>query len=180
MEPARGFTPWEKISQSSLLCPRRTSPTGFIALISAIVISTVLLSVAATLDQGVFFARFDGLNSEYHEIARDLADACVKRGLLNVREKYDYTVGSDSAYDAARGGAVIPLGTLYDRNVDCVLMSPTTTPAEVAHVRIFTLLGRAQFNGAWSTERATASVFNPSYSQGTLPVVRVSGEREIP
>lgn len=158
----------------------RARPRGFIALISAIIISTVLLSVAATLDQGVFFTRFDGLNGEYRTIARHLADSCVQAALLKLRDDYDYRITFDPAYDATRGGVVVPLGTLYNRNVVCLLLSPTTTPAEFAHQRTFTVQSRAEFNGAYSAQEATVTVFNPQYAQGMVPVVTTSAWHEIP
>jgi hypothetical protein len=153
---------------------------GFIALISAIIISTVLLAVAATLDQGVFFARFDGLNGEYHAIAAHLADGCIETALLKLRDDYDYTVEDDSAYDPAQGGVPVAEGTLYGTKVACLLLGPTTTPTEVAHTRSFTVTARATFNSAFSTQQVTATVFNPHYSQGMVPIVSMSGLHEIP
>ncbi len=157
-----------------------TRPRGFIALISAILISTILLSVAATLDQGVFFARFDGLNSEYQEIAQQLARACINTAMLKIRDDYDYTVPFDTGYDSLRGGVVIPLGTLYDMPVDCVLQAPTTTPAENNHLRLFGVQATAHFNRAFSTQRAVVTVYNPHYPQGMVPVISVSNWREVP
>ncbi len=153
---------------------------GFIALISAIIISTVLLSVAATLGQGSFFARFDGLNGEYRTLAQGMANSCLRIALIKIRDDYDYTVMHDSAYDSVRGGVVIPLGSLYDRDIECILMAPTTAPTETNHQRAFTVQAHAQFNGAQSTQELTATVFKRQYPQGMQPILTTSGWHEVP
>lgn len=154
---------------------------GFIALISVIVISTILMGVAATLSREVFFTRFDGLNQEYRRIARSLADGCVEMGLLKVADDYDYLVTKDPAYDAARGGVPVAYGPLYGEDATCLLLGPTTTPPEIAHVRTVPITVRASFRDSYVNLRASASVTDPNYATGSsLPIVTYDTLREVP
>lgn len=154
---------------------------GFIALISAVVISAILMGVAATLDQGVFFTRFDGLNFEYHRIAERLADSCIEAGLLKLADNYDYLVENDSAYDGARSDVPLALGTLYGEPVGCLLTAPTTTPPTSLHTRNYLVVGEASFNGAFVTKEATVTVTDPHYATGSSdPYIGSSRWLEIP
>ena len=155
-------------------------PQGFIALISAIIISTILLSVAATLDQGTFFARFDQLNGEYHTIAQSLTTACINSALLKLRDNYAYTVYDDPRYDATAGAVLLPLGRLYDQNTQCRLEGPTTTPIEINHTRTFTVTARGAFNNSFSRQRVEATVHSPTYPQGMVPMITLSHWHEVP
>jgi hypothetical protein len=55
---------------------------GFVALISAILLSSMLLLVAIVLSTSSFFARFNILGSELKEKGLSVAEACADEGLL--------------------------------------------------------------------------------------------------
>ncbi|MEK7664229.1 MAG: hypothetical protein AAB340_02200 [Patescibacteria group bacterium] len=55
---------------------------GYIALISAIVISFLLIVITVSLGFGSFFGRFDILDSESKEKSTALAEACVSQAIL--------------------------------------------------------------------------------------------------
>lgn len=57
---------------------------GFIALISVIVIGTVLLIASITLSLNGFYGRFNILNTEFKEISNKLVDACLERARLSI------------------------------------------------------------------------------------------------
>ena len=57
---------------------------GFIALMTAIVFSFVLMITAATLSQTSFFSRAEILDAEYKERSSALAEACVDTALLKL------------------------------------------------------------------------------------------------
>lgn len=61
---------------------RLASEKGFIALISVIVISAILLSLIFTLEISSFFNRFDNLDAENKRISLGLAEACVNMAML--------------------------------------------------------------------------------------------------
>jgi len=62
---------------------------GFIALISAVIISAVLLALMTTAGLAGFWARFDALGSEEKAIARGLADSCINVALLALATSSD-------------------------------------------------------------------------------------------
>ncbi len=57
--------------------------SGFIALISAIIISVLLLGITLTVSMTGFFGRFNVLDSESKERSVALAEACVDMAVLN-------------------------------------------------------------------------------------------------
>ncbi len=57
---------------------------GYIALISAIVISAVLLIITFSANFSSFFARFNILDSEYKKVSVGLAEACVDIAMLEI------------------------------------------------------------------------------------------------
>lgn len=63
---------------------------GFIALISVIIISLILMLVATTLSFSAFFGRYNILDSEMKETSVYFAEACVDHVLVNLAK--------DSAY----------------------------------------------------------------------------------
>lgn len=75
---------------------------GFIALISAIIISAVLITITFTLSASSFFTRFNILSSEFKERSAALAEACGDIALLKLAQVPTYsgnetvTIGSDT------------------------------------------------------------------------------------
>lgn len=57
---------------------------GYIALMSAIIISVILLGLTFTLSFRGFFGRFNILDSEFKERSLGLAEACAERALLRL------------------------------------------------------------------------------------------------
>jgi len=75
---------------------------GFIALMSAITVSAVLMIITVTLSYSGFLARYNILSSEYKERSAALAEACVDLAILKLADDSGYagnetiSVGSDS------------------------------------------------------------------------------------
>jgi hypothetical protein len=57
---------------------------GFIALISAVIISALLLVITFTLGFSGFFARFNTLNIEFKKQSVALAEGCVDSALMKI------------------------------------------------------------------------------------------------
>src|SRR3989344_2331312 len=57
---------------------------GFIALISAVIISLVLMVVVFSVSTLAFFSRFNQLDSEYKEKSSALAESCVDLAILKL------------------------------------------------------------------------------------------------
>lgn len=76
----------ETLPKSTTSLP--TSPLargeGYIALISAIIITALLLIITFTVSFSSFFARFNILDSEYKKVSTGLAEACAETAILEL------------------------------------------------------------------------------------------------
>jgi len=68
--------------------------SGFIALISAIIISVLLLTIAVTIGMTGIFGRFNVLDSESKERSAALAEACADTAILKLSIDQDYVLTS--------------------------------------------------------------------------------------
>ena len=73
---------------------------GFVALITAIVLTVVLLLIATTLNLSGFFTRSSAMSAEYKERSASAAEACADRAMLKLAGNPAYA-----------GGETISLGT---------------------------------------------------------------------
>ena len=64
--------------------PINNTNSGFIALISVIIVGSVLLIASVTLALNGFYGRFNVLNTEFKEISNKLVDACLERARLSM------------------------------------------------------------------------------------------------
>ncbi|TSC70246.1 MAG: putative endonuclease [Parcubacteria group bacterium Gr01-1014_46] len=69
----------------------KTSNRGFVALMSSIVISSILLVITVNTGQISFYNRFNILDSEMKEMSSGLADACLDIALLNFAQNSSYS-----------------------------------------------------------------------------------------
>jgi len=76
---------------------------GFMALISAIIMTLIILTVTVLLNLFSFFGRFNILDLEFKEISVGLAEACADRAILNLANNPSYT--------PAAGGDIILVGS---------------------------------------------------------------------
>ena len=65
--------------------------TGFVALMSAIIISVILLLIVTNLSLTGFYSRSDILDSELKERSSALAEACADTALLKLANNSSYT-----------------------------------------------------------------------------------------
>ena len=101
---------------------------GYIALISALVISALLVVICVAISATSFFLRFNVLDSEYKERSSELAESCVNIALLHLAQNPSNTatgnvvVGDDSC-------------TIFSVQKDYPAAGQTTvqTKAEVRH-----------------------------------------------
>ncbi len=82
---------------------------GFIALMSAIIISVVLLLLVTTGSLAGFFGRFNALDSELKERSFAAADACVDIALLAVANDPTYAGNATSTLSATDSCYVGPV-----------------------------------------------------------------------
>ena len=80
-------------------------PRGFIALMSALVISSVMLLIATGGSLAGFYTRVTSLNSEYKERSYFLADTCVNQTLLTLAGTPTYTGSATTSVSGTINGA---------------------------------------------------------------------------
>lgn len=90
---------------------RNKHPRGFIALTSAIIISAMLLVVAASGSLTGFFSRMNIIDSELKERSSALAESCVDQALLELTNNPTFV-----------GPKTVPVG-----GSTCVVQSVTTS-----------------------------------------------------
>lgn len=137
---------------------------GFIALMSVIILSAVLLGMAATANTAGFFARFNLLDREYKKTALGLADSCANIALLNLAQNYSYTLAAPST---------VPL----DSNT-CTIQSVVNLGAPSTSSRTVLITTEAHNGQAFSTVEVNATVANPASAPATNPII-INAWREI-
>ena len=75
------------------------SNDGFIAIVSAVIVAVILLTVTLSLSFTGFLARFDTLNLEYKERSFSLAEACADSAI--------FQIASNQAFVAATPQTVV-------------------------------------------------------------------------
>jgi hypothetical protein len=70
---------------------KRLNQEGYVALISVIVISALLIGISSVLSFSGFFGRFNVLDSEFKEVSIGLAEACADQAVLFLAENPAYT-----------------------------------------------------------------------------------------
>ncbi len=83
----------------------RMQPRGFIALISALVISSVMLLIATSGSLAGFYTRSTSLSSEYKERSFFLADTCVNQTLLTLASTPTYVGSATTSVSGTINGA---------------------------------------------------------------------------
>lgn len=106
----------------------RPPHAGFVALMSVILVSAILLIIMFTLGTTSFFTRFDALDMEHKRISRELAEACASVGMLKFAEG-DYGGYESRILDAS------------DTNMACAICRVTSSGLIAA---------RAAYKGAYT------------------------------
>ncbi len=77
------------------------SQQGYIAIISAIVISIVLIGITFTLSFSGFFLRFNVLGTEYKKVSYALAEGCMNVAFVKLANNNSYTGNEEIVLDTA-------------------------------------------------------------------------------
>ncbi len=121
---------------------------GFIALMSAVIISAIMLGFLFTTDKTTFYARFDALDSEYKHIASDMAEACVNQALLKLAQDYHY--------DSTATPVSVGDGT-------CSITSMTPLgPARTGNSATITINTQGSYKNTFSTFQTQVTAYSPS------------------
>lgn len=85
-----------------------SNQSGYVAIMSAIVISVILISLAFISSFTSYFARFNILDSENKKVSSALADACMETALVNLAKDINYSpppIGECVSLGGTCGGA---------------------------------------------------------------------------
>jgi hypothetical protein len=118
---------------------RQSGERGFVALMSVIIMSVILLVMVYTLETSSFFARFDALDGENKQVSYELAEGCVNSAMIKVAQ--------NSSYVPAAGGDCLSVGgscTGTDPQKVCKICSVGTSAG------VTTVTTRALYNGAFT------------------------------
>lgn len=83
----------------------KKQPEGFVALISALVISSVMLLIATGGSLAGFYTRVTSLNTEYKERSFFLADTCVNQTLLTLASTPTYAGSATTTVSGTINGS---------------------------------------------------------------------------
>lgn len=98
--------------------------SGYIAVVSATIISVLLLSIVAALSLSTYFTRFNIFDSFSKERGRALAESCADIALLRFRESASYV-----------GNETIPIDDDAECNIETLVTNNNeTTLYTSAHV----------------------------------------------
>ncbi|MEK7117846.1 MAG: hypothetical protein AAB861_03680 [Patescibacteria group bacterium] len=114
----------------------KNNKKGFVALITAIILSLILIVITVTLNQSGFFTRSIILDSEYKERSVGLAEACVDVALLRLANDPTYAGGPPAVNIGAEQcniATIAPPGTEYRIKTWAVVNSATTNLCVVAN-----------------------------------------------
>jgi hypothetical protein len=108
---------------------KRNSEKGFIAIISAIIISGILMLVVASSGLSGIYSRSNTLDTELKERADAAADACVDEALLQLAQNSSYTGGimTTNSLDQCRIGKVTTSGSNYQFEVQATSSNMAVT-----------------------------------------------------
>jgi hypothetical protein len=124
---------------------------GYIALLSAIIISAMLLVLSVSLSQGGYFMRFNTLNTEYKKISMGLAESCINAALLRIAHDYSYILPSSDE-------------TVAVGSETCEIVSISHGVETVGHQKDIIVVVRSEYQGAWSNLKVKVNVGNPDFA----------------
>ncbi len=119
---------------------------GFIALIAAVLISSVLLGLSSTIGVVSWYARLGVKEGEEHRLASLRAESCIDVALLRLAEQFRYNQPNE----------IIPVG-----EESCELLAVTYGTQQSQRVPA-TITARAHVGAAVTTLVVQVGVINPS------------------
>lgn len=110
----------------------RSTTSGFVALMSVVIISAILLTLVFTLGLSSFFNRFDALDAENKRISLGLAEACVNVAMLKIAQDFDYGTSIPASGECVSVGDTCPAGAGAQTSKTCKICSVVTSAGQSA------------------------------------------------
>ena len=145
------------------------SKNGFIALITVIIISAILLGLASAANTAGYFNRFTALDAEYKRTAFARAESCSNVELLSLAQNY--------AYAPAPNTPVALVGS-----TKCTINSITDVGPALSSSRTVLITTSATYGEAFSTVEVEATIANPSVAapgNSATPAVTILSWQEV-
>src|SRR3990167_911045 len=130
---------------------------GFVALISTLIISAILLGLVFTAGAASFYARFDSLGIENKRVSLGLAESCIEIALLALS-----TSTAPSALSPTN--QIVPVGIDPQWNPTTCVIESVTHAGGVA-----TIKAHASFRGTFSAVVVSATVADPTVAPASFP-----------
>lgn len=125
----------------------KTCQKGFIALMSAVIMSSAMLALAAAVAGIAFWSRFDALDYENKAISAALAESCAQTALLELAKNYGY-------------GSTIPVAGIQV----VVEAGKTCKICAVGAENPYKIIIRAVYKNAYTNLKITASLANGEFT----------------
>jgi len=144
----------------------KNKQTGYIALISAIIISIMLVGITFGVSQAGYFSRFGSLDAEYKKISKGLAESCINIALLKIAEDPNY-----NTVDPVNGDFISPPG--------CRILPIVYDPVsgyDPNHQKTARIVATAQYpadNGTFSKIETGSTIQDPQYAAPSKITARV-------
>ena len=156
----------------------KSSNGGYIALMSVIIISLILLAFTAVLSMSGYFSRFNVLAGEYKRVSLGLAESCVNVALLKIAQGPTYQ-GNETVPVGANNCNIKQVSYHCDQPCDLNGYNINT------HQKIANIATWAQYpliNGAFSNLEISATVQDPNFSPPSKLTIRsfVYGGTKLP
>ena len=147
---------------------RKRNSSGFIALMSAVIISSILVGLLFTSGSGGLSVRIDELNRELKKQSEHLAQSCINIAFLRMKENYIYTPQTTGDIVSIDGSTC---------TIDSVVYDPENI---LTHTKTAVIKTHAQFRGTWTNFLTHISLASPLYSHiPPTPQVTIISEEEI-
>lgn len=132
---------------------------GFIALISSIILSIILLGLTLRVSSSNFSARANTLHAEFKSISVALARSCSQSALLMLSQEYWYVPDED--------GDTVSIGE--DK---CIIKEINHEVEDLStHAKKVTITTKSTFRGAFTTLYTEVLMTNPGFISITSPAV---------
>ena len=112
-----------------------SSQKGFIALMSAIIISAVLMIIVFSLSLSGFITRFSILNSEFKKRSFSLAEACANTALLKKIQDVSYA-GNEMITINGNSCSILPITTSGSQYIIESKASVPSTKGAVTNIKL--------------------------------------------
>lgn len=153
------------MNQKTVISNQKTEQ-GFIALISVVIISAVLVGLAFTVSASGFYARFDALNGEFKRVSLGLAESCQNVALLKFAQNYNYDPTTDPGYQVSLGGVPISVGPN-----SCIIKPfyQATVIDAPHHRKTVYIATQASYHSAFSNIQVASTVQDPTIAPVSPP-----------